>query len=112
MFFFLKNDSIFYFVVVKYGCFVLQTDAGWEEYYDYIFPDDETANPNLKLSAITRRWKMQQESTETGNGGDGDNRDEGADDEDKDIDESEDPREGNEQVIVGNGNEDENERKV
>lgn len=36
-------------------------DAGWEEYYDYIFPTDETAQPNLKLLAIAKQWKKQQE---------------------------------------------------
>ncbi|KAL5009397.1 hypothetical protein ScPMuIL_014978 [Solemya velum] len=44
------------------------TDAGWEEHYDYIFPDEETAQPNLKLLAMAKKWKSQQEkvvSTET-----------------------------------------------
>jgi len=38
-----------------------QTDAGWEEYYDYIFPDDESAQPNLKLLAMAKMWKKQTE---------------------------------------------------
>jgi len=38
---------------------VSQTDAGWEEYYDYIFPDDESAQPNLKLLAMAKMWKKQ-----------------------------------------------------
>ena len=33
------------------------TDAGWEEYYDYIFPDDEVAAPSLKLLALAKQWK-------------------------------------------------------
>lgn len=42
---------------------MLQTDAGWEEYYDYIFPDDESAQPNLKLLAMAKMWKKQTEET-------------------------------------------------
>ena len=34
----------------------MQTDAGWEEYWDYIFPDDEGAKPNLKLLAMAKQW--------------------------------------------------------
>ncbi|ELT94667.1 hypothetical protein CAPTEDRAFT_207252 [Capitella teleta] len=33
------------------------SDAGWEEYFDYIFPDDETAAPNLKLLSMAKMWK-------------------------------------------------------
>ena len=33
------------------------TDAGWEEYYDYIFPDDQVAAPSLKLLALAKQWK-------------------------------------------------------
>ena len=36
------------------------TDAGWEEYWDYIFPDDEAAAPNLKLLQMARMWKQKQ----------------------------------------------------
>jgi crooked neck len=35
-------------------------EAGWEEYYDYIFPDEEAAKPNLKLLEAARKWKQQQ----------------------------------------------------
>ncbi|KAK2719496.1 protein crooked neck-like [Artemia franciscana] len=35
-------------------------DAGWEEYFDFIFPEDESAKPNLKLLQLARMW------TETG----------------------------------------------
>ncbi len=34
------------------------TDGGWEEYWDYIFPDDEDAAPNLKLLQMARMWKQ------------------------------------------------------
>merc|ERR1712013_322857 len=33
------------------------TDQGWEEYFDYIFPEDEAAKPNLKLLAMAKMWK-------------------------------------------------------
>lgn len=33
------------------------TDAGWEEYIDYVFPDDESAQPSLKLLALAKKWK-------------------------------------------------------
>ena len=32
-------------------------DAGWEEYWDYIFPEDEVAKPNLKLLETAKKWK-------------------------------------------------------
>jgi len=34
-------------------------DAGWEEYYDYIFPDEKGATPNLKLLEMAQAWKKQ-----------------------------------------------------
>lgn len=33
------------------------SDAGWEEYWDYIFPDDAASAPNLKLLEMARIWK-------------------------------------------------------
>lgn len=36
------------------------SDAGWEEYYDYIFPEDSANQPNLKLLAMAKMWKKQQ----------------------------------------------------
>ena len=35
------------------------SDQGWEEYFDYIFPEDEAAKPNLKLLAMAKMWKKQ-----------------------------------------------------
>lgn len=37
-----------------------QSDAGWEEYYDYIFPEDAANQPNLKLLAMAKMWKRKQ----------------------------------------------------
>ncbi|XP_052767200.1 crooked neck-like protein 1 [Mya arenaria] len=41
------------------------SDAGWEEYYDYIFPDETAAQPNLKLLAMAKKWKKAQDTDET-----------------------------------------------
>ncbi|XP_029449627.1 crooked neck-like protein 1 isoform X2 [Rhinatrema bivittatum] len=41
------------------------SDAGWEEYYDYIFPEDAANQPNLKLLAMAKLWKKQQQETAT-----------------------------------------------
>ncbi|KAH9519430.1 Crooked neck-like protein 1 [Bulinus truncatus] len=38
-------------------------DAGWEEYFDYIFPDEESAKPNLKLLALAKKWKETKEQS-------------------------------------------------
>lgn len=38
-------------------------DEGWEEVFDYIFPEDEMARPNLKLLAAAKMWKKQKEIT-------------------------------------------------
>jgi len=32
-------------------------DAGWEEYYDYLFPDDEGEKRNLKILELAHKWK-------------------------------------------------------
>lgn len=36
------------------------SDAGWEEYFDYIFPSDEAAQPHLKLLEMAKMWKKTQ----------------------------------------------------
>lgn len=33
------------------------SDAGWEEYYDYIYPDEENQGSNLKILEMARSWK-------------------------------------------------------
>ncbi|GLD56973.1 crooked neck-like protein 1 [Lates japonicus] len=40
------------------------SDAGWEEYYDYIFPEDAANQPNLKLLAMAKMWKKQQQAAD------------------------------------------------
>jgi len=47
-------------------------DAGMEEYYDYIFPDEAGAAPNLKLLEAAQRWKRAKlEAAADGGGGGG-----------------------------------------
>lgn len=38
-------------------------DEGWEEIFDYIFPEDEMARPNLKLLAAAKNWKKTKEDS-------------------------------------------------
>lgn len=37
-------------------------EEGWEEIFDYIFPEDEAARPNLRLLAAAKNWKKQKET--------------------------------------------------
>jgi len=37
------------------------TEAGLEEYFDYIFPDEQAAAPNLKLLELAHKWKKQKQ---------------------------------------------------
>ncbi|CCD64143.1 Pre-mRNA-splicing factor Syf1/CRNKL1-like C-terminal HAT-repeats domain-containing protein [Caenorhabditis elegans] len=36
-------------------------DAGWEEYFDYIFPQDQAAKGSFKLLEAAARWKRERE---------------------------------------------------
>lgn len=42
------------------------SDAGWEEYFDYIFPDETAAAPNLKILEVAHKWKKQKVTTGPG----------------------------------------------
>merc|ERR1711972_7105 len=33
------------------------SNAGWEEYYDYIFPDDQKAASGLRILELAHKWK-------------------------------------------------------
>ncbi len=44
--------------------FLIWIYLGWEEYYDYIFPDDEAGNRNMKLLQKARLWKEGAKKTE------------------------------------------------
>lgn len=63
-------------------------DAGWEEYYDYIFPEDEAAQPNLKLLAMAKTWKNK---TEDDSDSDGTSDSEEEDESEEEPDSTEDP---------------------
>ncbi|XP_076317767.1 pre-mRNA splicing factor crn isoform X1 [Tachypleus tridentatus] len=39
-------------------------DGGWEEYYDYIFPTNEAAQPHLRLLEMAKKWKQQHDISE------------------------------------------------
>jgi crooked neck len=39
-------------------------EVGMEEYYDYIFPDEQAAAPNLKILEMAHKWKKQKVDTE------------------------------------------------
>jgi crooked neck len=43
--------------------------ATWEEYYDYIFPDDEVDKPNFKLLQMAHEWKAKMAAMQAANGG-------------------------------------------
>ena len=40
------------------------TPAGREEYYDYIFPEEQGAAPNLKILEAAYKWKRQKTGDE------------------------------------------------
>jgi len=40
------------------------TDQGWEEFFEYIFPEDEADKPNLKLLAMAKMWKKNKDVTQ------------------------------------------------
>jgi crooked neck len=44
--------------------------SGMEEYYDYVFPEEAGAAPNLKLLEAAMRWKRQKMMGGGGTGGD------------------------------------------
>ena len=64
--------------------FVSQVDAGWEEYFDYIFPEEEETQPNLKLLAMAKMWKAKREGADTDSSSSSDDDDDENEDEDED----------------------------
>ena len=39
-------------------------EAGWEEYYDYLFPDDaQEQKKSLKILEMAHKWKKDQSAT-------------------------------------------------
>ena len=41
------------------------SDGGWEEYWDYVFPDDASNAPSLKLLQMARLWKQKQNEVDS-----------------------------------------------
>jgi crooked neck len=40
-------------------------ELGWEEYFDYHFPDDSSSNAgNLKILEMAAKWKQAQQAQE------------------------------------------------
>lgn len=52
---------------------VFQSEEGWEEFFDYIFPEDEATKPNLKLLEMAKAWKKQQQKVQEEGEGKGTN---------------------------------------
>ncbi|TPX67511.1 hypothetical protein SpCBS45565_g03728 [Spizellomyces sp. 'palustris'] len=69
-------------------------ESGWEEYYDYIFPDDETERPNFKLLAVAHQWKQRMAQMQKRNG-DEESEEDSEEEEDEDADDNEDEQEEN-----------------
>ena len=42
------------------------TDGGWDEYWDYVFPEDQSVESSLKLLQMARKWKEQQQDEDDG----------------------------------------------
>ena len=34
-------------------------EVGWEEYYEYVFPDEKAVKPNMKILEMAHKWKKQ-----------------------------------------------------
>ena len=50
-----------------------EDESGWEEYFDYQFPDDENASKNnFKILEMAENWKKQQANAEAGSDSDDD----------------------------------------
>uniref|UniRef100_A0A8C5FH56 Crooked neck pre-mRNA splicing factor 1 n=1 Tax=Gadus morhua TaxID=8049 RepID=A0A8C5FH56_GADMO len=80
------------------------SDAGWEEYYDYIFPEDAANQPNLKLLAMAKMWKRQQQVDD-----DEDEEEEEAEDKDEEDKEDEDKEKDEEAVDMEDKEKDDDE---
>ena len=37
----------------------LGEEVGWEEYYEYTFPEEEKKAPSLKILEMAQKWKKQ-----------------------------------------------------
>jgi crooked neck len=64
---------------------------GYEEYFDYIFPDDEYNKPSLKILELAHKWKMENKKRKM---------EEGGDDDEQEPQEPEDPPEDEDQIDI------------
>jgi hypothetical protein len=42
------------------------TPRSWEEYYDYIFPEEESKAPSLKILEMAQQWKKRKLQADDG----------------------------------------------
>jgi crooked neck len=87
-------------------------DSGtWEEYLDYIFPEDEKEKgPAMKLLALAHKWKQQQGSGAAAKEDDKDDSDDDEEDEEESEEEEDDEDEDEKRAQVAEEASDEEER--
>jgi crooked neck len=56
--------KIFNIVTCISNVLLFQSEEGWEEIFDYIFPEDEATKPNLRVLEMAKTWKKQKEKAE------------------------------------------------
>ena len=83
-----------------WSCF--QSEVGWEEYYDYIFPDDQTVQPNIKLLSLAKQWKTPGAMGEQ-NSDDRDDSNSSSSEEESSDDDGDDDKKDSEQKQVSDG---------
>jgi crooked neck len=52
------------FTILILNVLLFQSEEGWEEFFDYVFPEDEATKPNLKLLEMAKTWKKQKKAEE------------------------------------------------
>jgi len=64
-------NVVYYLMIFSFKIFrtfisniLFQSDEGWEEFFDYVFPEDEATKPNLKLLEMAKAWKRQKDKAE------------------------------------------------
>merc|ERR1712083_1185156 len=80
------------------------SDQGWEEYFEYIFPEDEAAKPNLKLLAMAKMWKKNKDVVSSSNADTNDEHTTGRDDDGEDDDDGSNKQD--KETTSGNNDED------
>ncbi len=70
---------------------------GYEEYFDYIFPDDDYNKPSLKILELAHKWKMENKKRSVEDGG---HEDEAPAPEEPPSEEPEEPTEDEDQIDI------------